>query len=136
MVAVGVDQGAVQGTAAPDDHAVARGGDISAHSPQAFRDGGDPVGFLDFELGRVANDGLAFRGGRHDCKDRQFINQGRDQAAFNDCPFQGGGPDQQVRGRFTLYCLVHRADVGAHGFCGLEDSGPGRIGPGVPDQQF
>ncbi len=109
MVAVGVDQGAVQGTAAPDDHAVVRGGDISAHGPQAFRDGSDPVGFLDLELCCVADDGLSFCGSRHNGQDRQFINQGRDQAAFNDCPFQGGGPDQQVRGRFTLYCLVHRA---------------------------
>ena len=131
-----MDQGAVQGPAAPDDHAVVRGRNIGAHGPQAFRYGGDAVRFLDLELGSVSNDSLAFSCSGHDSKDRQFINQGRDQAAFNDCPFQGGGPDQQVRGRFTLYCLVHRADVGAHGFCGLEDSGPGRIGPGVPDQQF
>ena len=79
-----MDQGAVQGPAAPDDHAVVRGRNIGAHGPQAFRYGGDAVRFLDLELGSVSNDSLAFSCSGHDSKDRQFINQGRDQAAFND----------------------------------------------------
>ena len=50
VVQVAVEDSAVEGTAAPDDHAVVCGSDVTAHGPQVGGDGSDAVALLDLQL--------------------------------------------------------------------------------------
>ena len=86
VIFMAVNDSAVERFSTVDDHAVFRLFDISAHRTQVFDHDGDPVGFLYFQFGGVADHGGTFCKTCHHGDRRKFVDERRD-----DIPFDGAG---------------------------------------------
>ena len=137
MIQAAVDDGAGEGSAAPDDHAVLCPLDITAHGPKFRNHDIQTVGFFDFQFLSVADYRGSLREGGQNGHHRQFVDQCRDQSALHRGAGKAAVAHQQIRARLSGGILhVFQGDIGPHGFADTQETVPGGIDPHIFDQQL